>query len=365
MNFIDLKRQYHEYKTEIDKKIADVIDNTRFIMGKELKDLEAELAAYVGAKHGIGVASGTDALLVPLASYGVGPGDEVITTPFTFIATVEVISFLGATPVFVDIDPDDYNIDISKIESKITKKTKGIIPVSLYGQTPDLDKINAIAKKHGIFVLEDGAQSFGAIYKGKKSCGLTDVAGTSFYPSKPLGCYGDGGMIFTSDDALAEKMRMIMNHGSSQNYVHKYVGINARMDTVQAAVLLAKFAHFENECDTRMRLGARYTELLSGGKVITPKVSSTTGRHVYAQYSIRVKNRDGLKEALAKDSIPTAVHYPKPIHLQEAYQSLGHQAGDFPVSEQVSNEIISLPMHPFLTDDEQKLVAGKILGAVS
>ncbi|OHD55332.1 MAG: aminotransferase DegT [Spirochaetes bacterium GWF1_49_6] len=365
MNFIDLKRQYQEYKTEIDKRIADVIDNTRFIMGKELKDLEAELAAYAGAKHGIGVASGTDALLVPLAAYGVGPGDEVITTPFTFIATVEVISFLGATPVFVDIDSDDYNIDISKIESKITKKTKGIIPVSLYGQTPDLDKISAIGKKHGIFVLEDGAQSFGAVYKGRKSCGLTDVAGTSFYPSKPLGCYGDGGMIFTSDDALAEKMRMIMNHGSSQNYVHKYVGINARMDTLQAAVLLVKFAHFEKECDTRMRLGSRYTELLSGGKVITPKVSSTTDRHVYAQYSIRVKNRDALKEALAKESIPTAVHYPKPIHLQEAYQSLGHKTGDFPVSEQVSNEIISLPMHPFLTDGEQKLVAEKILGAVS
>ena len=232
MNFIDLKRQYHEYKAEIDAKIADVIENTRFIMGKECKELESELASYVGVKHAIGVSSGTDALIVPLAAMGVGPGDEVITTPFTFIATVEVISFLGATPVFVDINPDDYNIDIDRIEKKITKKTKGIIPVSLYGQAPDLDKINAIAKKHGLWVMEDAAQSFGAVYRGKKSCGLTDVSATSFYPAKPLGCFGDGGMTFTNDDALAEKMRMIMNHGSSKTYEHKYIGINARFDNI-------------------------------------------------------------------------------------------------------------------------------------
>ncbi|OHD54487.1 MAG: aminotransferase DegT [Spirochaetes bacterium GWF1_51_8] len=360
MNFIDLKRQYHEYKAEIDAKIADVIENTRFIMGKECKELESELASYVGVKHAIGVSSGTDALIVPLAAMGVGPGDEVITTPFTFIATVEVISFLGATPVFVDINPDDYNIDIDRIEKKITKKTKGIIPVSLYGQAPDLDKINAIAKKHGLWVMEDAAQSFGAVYRGKKSCGLTDVSATSFYPAKPLGCFGDGGMTFTNDDALAEKMRMIMNHGSSKTYEHKYIGINARLDNIQAAILLVKFAHFEKECEIRAKLGARYNELLAGSKAVTPKTSSFTGRHVYAQYSICMKNRDAVKEHLTKKEIPTAIHYPKPIHLQEAYHFLGHKPGDFPMSEKCSREIMSLPMHPFLTDDEQKQIAAAV-----
>ena len=350
MNFIDLKAQYVQYKQEIDKAISEVIENSRFIMSKELREIEQKLAEYTGVKQGIAVASGTDALLIPLYAYGIGAGDEVITTPFTFVATAEVISFLGAKPVFLDINEDDYNIDIDKIEASITKKTKAIIPVSLYGQTPDLDRINTIAKKAGIKVIEDGCQSFGSIYKGKKSCGLTDVGATSFYPSKPLGCYGDGGMVFTNDEELAAKMRRILNHGQKESYIHQDIGINGRFDNIQAAVLLAKLPHLEDELNARERIGKTYTSLFAGSKVITPKVSSTTDRHVYAQYSIRVKNREKVIAFLKEKGIPTAVHYPMPLHLQQAYQPLGYKKGDLPVCEKISQEIMSLPMHPFLDD---------------
>ena len=361
MNFIDLKMQYQLYKSDIDTRIQAVIENTRFIKGLELKELEAKLAEYVGVKHAVGCGSGTDALLVPLLAYGIKPGDEIITTPFTFIATAEVISFIGAVPVFTDIDEKNYNIDISQIEKKITKKTKGIIPVSLYGQVPDMDQINAIAKKHNLFVIEDGAQSFGAVYKGRKSCGLSDVGATSYYPSKPLGCYGDGGMMFLNDDELAAKLRSIIDHGQVKNYEHKYIGFNFRMDTIQAAVLLAKFTHFEEEAEKRSAIGKRYTKLFTGTSVVPPMMESHTSRCVYAQYSIRVKNRTEVIEHLKANGIPSAVHYPIPIHLQEAYTYLGYKKGGFPVSEKISEEIMSLPMHPFLTEVQQDEVVGRVL----
>ena len=359
MEFIDLKRQYSLYKEEIDSRIQKVIESASFIMGKELKELETKLADYVGVKHAIGCASGTDALLLPLMAYGVGEGDEIITTPFTFIATAEVISFLKAKPVFVDIDEKNYNIDVREIEKKITSRTKGIIPVSLYGQPADMDEINKIAKKHNLFVIEDGCQSFGAIYKGRKSCGLSDVGATSFFPSKPLGCYGDGGMVFTDNDELAEKMRSLLNHGQVARYVHHYVGLNMRLDNLQAAILLSKFEHFEKEANLRHEIGFKYNELLKDS-VIIPHIESYTDRCVFAQYSIRVKNREEVIKKLSDASIPTAVHYPIPIHLQKAYSYLGYKEGDFPVSERVSKEIMSIPMHPFLTDEDLKFITDNV-----
>lgn len=360
MDFIDLKRQYREYKDELTPLFDDILQNARFILGKEIKELEDKLADFVGVSHAIGLSSGTGALIAALLGLDIGAGDEVITTPYTFIATAEVISFIGAKPVFIDIDDTNYNIDISAIEAKITPKTKAIMPISLYGQTPDMDKINAIAKKHGIAVIEDGCQSFGAIYKGKLSGNISDIGTTSFFPSKPLGCYGDGGMVFTNNDELATKMRQIANHGQAERYVHKYIGFNGRLDTLQAAVLLVKFAHFDDEVKARAKIGANYSALLADAPVITPKVMDYTDRHVYAQYSIRVNNRDEIQAHLKESNIPTAVHYAVPIHLQEAYAMYGYAKGDFPVSEKVANEIMSLPMHAFLTEAEQETVVGKI-----
>jgi UDP-2-acetamido-2-deoxy-ribo-hexuluronate aminotransferase len=360
MDFIDLKRQYRMYKDELSPLLSDIMENARFILGKEVGELETKLAGYVNSKHAIGMSSGTDALLVALLAAGVKPGDEVITVPFTFIATAEVISFIGAKPVFVDISDDDYNIDIASIEAKITSRTKAIIPVSLYGQSPDMDKLNEIAEKHNIFVLEDACQSFGAIYKGRKSANLSDAAAISFFPSKPLGCYGDGGMVFTNDDELALRIRQIANHGQTERYIHKYIGINGRLDTMQAAVLLVKFAHFEEEARLRFEAGKRYNELLKDAPVISPKIMDYTDRHIFAQYSIRVNNRDEVQSYLRDKGIPTAVHYAIPIHLQEAYSELGHKKGGFPVCERVAGEIMSLPMHPFITPEEQKTVADAI-----
>lgn len=365
MNFIDLRSQYLQYKDEIDRKIQENIDNCTFINSKDVKALEEELAAYTGVKYAVGCASGTDALLLPLLAYGIEPGDEVITTPFTFIATAEVIAFIKAKPVLVDIDVKNYNIDPALIESKITSKTKAIMPVSLFGQAADMDAINTIAAKHGLKVIEDAAQSFGAIYKGKKSCGLSDVGATSFYPSKPLGCYGDGGMVFTNSSETAEKMRWYANHGQTQTYVHKVIGQNFRLDSIQAGVLRAKFPHFESEAEKRFALGKKYNSLLASPGITTPHLESYTGRSVFAQYSVRVKNRARVIQYLKDNGIPTAIHYAVPVHLQEAYSYLGHKKGDFPVSETVADEIMSLPMHPFLTDEQQTLVAQKLKEAVA
>lgn len=363
MDFIDLKTQYKAYQSEIDPLLADVIQNARFIMGPELKELELEMSAYTGVSHAIGCSSGTDALYLSLLALGVQPGDEIITTPFTFIATVEVISLVGATPVFVDIS-EDYNLNIDQIESKITPKTKGIIPVSLFGQVPDMDRINAIAEKHNLFVLEDAAQSFGATYKDRKSCNLTRIAATSFFPAKPLGCFGDGGMVYTSDDELAKTVRVLLNHGQTARYIHEQVGMNARLDNLQAAVLKVKLAHFEDEIEARQEVAKRYADLLSPLEVILPKIQPFTGRSVYAQYSIRVKNRDEVAELVKQQNVPVAIHYPIPVHLQKAYAELGYQKGDLPVAEKIASEIMSLPMHPFLKEKDQATIAAALKNAI-
>ena len=360
LNFIDLKRQYLQYQSEIDREISEVLDTTQFIMGSKVAELERMLADYVGVRYGIGVSSGTDALLLALMAYEVKPGDEILCPPFTFVATAEVVSLLGARPVFVDIDEKTYNINPSLIENKITNQTRGIIPVSLYGQVADMDQIRSVAQKHGLFVIEDGCQSLGATYKGKKSCGLPDIGTTSFFPSKPLGCYGDGGMVFTDDEAIAKRIQGLRNHGQERRYQHKYIGINGRLDTIQAAVLIAKFRHLEEEIKLREIKGAYYTEGLKD-VVVTPYIEGHN-TSVYAQYSIRTDRRDDLSDYLNNKGIPTAIHYPVPLHLQEAFDYLGCKEGDFPVSERVSKEIISLPMSPFITQDEQDYVIEMVRG---
>lgn len=361
INFIDLQAQYRAYKEEIDHEVLEVFSSAQFIGGEKLNKLENSLAEYTGAKHAIGCSSGTDALLLALMALDIRAGDEVITTPFTFIATAEVIAFLGAKSVFVDIDSQTYNIDPAKIEDAITERTKVIIPVSLYGQCADMDAINAIAKKYKLTVIEDACQSFGAEYNGKKSCNLSTIGCTSFFPSKPLGAYGDGGAIFTSDDELATKMRMLLNHGQNERYKHKYIGINGRLDAVQAAILNVKLKHFDEEVVAREEIGSRYSDLLEDAAVITPKIveGSTS---VYAQYSIRVQDREAMVEKLSAQGIPTAVHYPVPLHLQEAFKGLGYRVGDFPISEEVAEQIMSLPMSPYLTEDQQDFIVQAIKG---
>ncbi len=362
MEFIDLKRQYREYQSEIDARMRQTLAAGQFIMGPEIAELEVLLAGYVGAKHCITVASGTDSLEIILRALGIGPGDEVITVPFTWISTAEVVALVGAKPVFVDIAAADFNIDAARIEAAITPRTKAILPVSLFGQMPDYDRINAIAARHGIPVIEDGAQSFGAARNGRRSCGVTLVASTSFFPAKPLGCYGDGGAIFTSDDALAEKMRAIRTHGGHRHH-HPLLGMNGRFDTLQAAVLLAKWPHFDWEVKQRGTIGARYTELLRGTVGVPEVMPGNT--HVYAQYTIRVRDRDRLGAQLKSAGIPTAVYYPKCLHEQPVFASLGYRPGDFPVAEQAAREVISLPMHPFLSEAEQDAVVAAVKTATA
>ncbi len=361
INFIDLQAQYQEYKAEIDKEVGEVFASAGFIGGPKLDSLEKNLATYTGVKHAIGCSSGTDALLLALMALDIKAGDEIITTPFTFIATAEVIAFLGAKPVFVDIDEKTYNIDPSKIEALITKNTKAIMPVSLYGQCADMDALNAIANKHNLVVIEDACQSFGAEYKGKKSCALSTIGCTSFFPSKPLGAYGDGGAIFTDDDELASKMRMLLNHGQNERYKHRYIGINGRLDAVQAAILDVKLRHFDKEVKLRQEIGQRYSALLADADVITPFIEDER-TSVYAQYSVRAKDRASMVAKLSEQAIPTAVHYPMPLHLQEAFIYLGYKAGDFPISERVSEEIMSLPMSPYLTNEQQDFIVNAIKG---
>jgi len=353
--FIDLKKQYQSYKNEINSEISQVLESCQFIGGEKIAKLEDELCKFTGSKHAIACSSGTDALLLSLMAIDIKPGDEVITTPFTFIATAEVISFLGATPVFVDIDEKSYNIDPSKIEEKITSNTKAIIPVSLYGQPCDMDEINQIAKKHSLKVIEDAAQSFGATYKDRKSCNLSDIGCTSFFPSKPLGCYGDGGAIFTNDDDLASKLRMLLNHGQNERYKHKYIGINGRLDAIQAAVLLVKLKYFDKDVEDRAKIGKRYSNLLKSDSIITPYIKEDR-TSVYAQYSIRTPIRESIIEKLNQNGVPTAIHYPMPLHLQECFKYLGYKEGDFEVSEKVSLEIMSLPMSPFLSEKDQDFI---------
>lgn len=366
MQFIDLKTQQYRIRPQLDERIKAVLAHGQYIMGPEVAELEAKLAAYVGVKHCLSVASGTDALLVALMALGVGAGDEVITTPFTFIATGEMIALLGATPVFIDIDPKAYNLDPTLIEAAITPKTKAIMPVSLYGQCADFDAINAIAAKNGIPVIEDGAQSFGATYKGRKSCGLSTIGCTSFFPSKPLGGYGDGGACFTDDDALATVMKQVRNHGQDRRYHHQIIGLNGRMDTLQAAILLVKFEIFADEVKARNRIGQRYTELfgqLDNSLIITPVIESFN-TSVYAQYTVQVEGREQIQEQLQAQGIPTAVHYPVPLHLQPAFAGLNQGVGSFPVSEAIAQRVMSLPMHPYLGDDEMELIVRTVSESV-
>ena len=358
MQFIDIKKQYQLYKEEINKAIHEVLEQGNFILGKQVRELEETLENYVGVKHCITVSSGTTSLMIALMALGIGPGDEVITVPFTWISTAEVISLLGATPVFVDIEPETYNIAIDQIESAITDKTKAIMPVSLFGQMPDYSVINTIANKHGLPVIEDGAQSFGATQKGWKSCGITTIGTTSFFPAKPFGCYGDGGAIFTNDDKLAEKMSAIRVHGSLEKHHHPLLGVNGRFDTIQAAVMLAKFPYFPEEVKARNRIGANYSELLKDCCVV-PKVQEGN-IHVYAQYTIRVPDRDNLAKQLKTQGIPTGIYYPKCLHEQPVFADLGYKNGSFPHAEKASKEVISLPMHPWLTEEEQVTIVQEI-----
>lgn len=362
IQFIDLKAQYQALKSSIDARIHKVLDHGQYIMGPEVAELERKLAEYTGARHCIAVASGTEALLIALMALDVKPGDEIITTPFTFVATAEVIALLGATPVFVDIEPDTCNIDASKIEAAITPRTRAIMPVSLYGQPADMDEINAIAARHGLTVIEDAAQSFGAEYKGEQSCNLSTIGCTSFFPSKPLGCYGDGGAIFTSDDHLARAMREIRVHGQERRYVHTRIGVGGRMDTLQCAVVLGKLERFEWEVEQRLRIGTRYNELFAG------KVSTVTQRpdrtSVFAQYTVFVENREQVQDKLKAIGVPTAVHYPIPLHRQSAYAALGRISGKVSSSEVMAGRVMSLPMSADLSRQEQEHIVQLVIEAL-
>jgi UDP-2-acetamido-2-deoxy-ribo-hexuluronate aminotransferase len=362
MEFIDLKTQYLRYQQEIEARMQAVLRHGHFIMGPEIAELEAKLAAYVGAPHCITVASGTDSLEIALRALGVGPGDEVVTVPFTWISTAEVILLVGATPVFVDIAPADFNIDVDRIEEAITPRTKVIMPVSLFGQMPDYDRIRAIAEKHGLAVIEDAAQSFGATRNGVRSCGVTSISSTSFFPAKPLGCYGDGGALFAFDDARADQMRSIRSHGGLRRHYHPLLGMNGRFDTLQAAILLAKLPHFDWEVARRNEIGARYTDLLRGVVGVPEVMPGNT--HVYAQYTIRTGDRDALGAKLKAAEIPTAVYYPKCLHEQPVFAACGNKLGDFPVAEKASREVISLPMHPFLSEAEQDAIVEAVKSAL-
>jgi UDP-2-acetamido-2-deoxy-ribo-hexuluronate aminotransferase len=394
MHFIDLAAQQRRIRKNIEAKFAAILDHGKYIMGPEVKELEDRLADYVGVKNAVGCASGTDALLMALMAYKVGPGDAVFTSPFTFIATAEVISLLGATPVFVDIDPQTYNIDPAKLELAIqaVKKNdasihplpqnhsvpnpqpsvlnpKGIIAVDIFGLPADYAKIEMIAEKEKLFVIEDAAQSFGGEINGGKACSFGHIACTSFFPAKPLGCYGDGGMCFTKDDGLSEIMQSVRVHGKGH---HKYdnirIGVNGRLDTLQAGILLAKFDIFAEEIELRQMVASRYTILLQSNADLQPPMIPSTYKSAWAQYSILAKDaaqRAALLDKLKEAQIPTAIYYPKPLHLQSAFAFLGYKNGDFPVSEDCSNRIFSLPMHPYLTEEAQEKIAEIMLQVTS
>lgn len=371
MEFVDLQAQRRRIQNQLDARIRAVLEHGRFILGPEVRELEERLAARIGARHCVSCASGTDALLMALLALGIRRGegdgpDEVITTPFTFFATGEMIALLGARPVFVDIEPVGYNLDAGKIEAAITPRTKAILPVSLYGQTAGMDAINAIAARHGLAVIEDAAQSFGAVYRGKHSGNLSTVGCTSFFPSKPLGCYGDGGACFTNDDALAGAMRELRNHGQSERYRHTRIGINGRLDTLQAAVLLAKLEIFDEELTARSEIAGRYTALLKSA-VRTPQVLPER-TSVWAQYTIEVDEREAVEAALHAAEIPTAVHYPIPLHRQPVFaklsQSMGWSRGSFPHAERAAERVLSLPMHPYLEAAQVERIAEEIKKAV-
>jgi UDP-2-acetamido-2-deoxy-ribo-hexuluronate aminotransferase len=367
MEFIDLKTQYQHLKADIDAGIQRVLDHGQYILGPEVAELEEKLVAYTGSKYCITVANGTDALQIAQMALGIGPGDEVITPGFTYIATAETVALLGAKPVYVDIDPRTYNLAPALLEAAITPRTKAIVPVSLYGQCADFDAINAIAVKHGIPVIEDAAQSFGATYKGRKSCNLSTIACASFFPSKPLGCYGDGGAIFTNDDELAKVMRQIARHGQDRRYHHIRVGVNSRLDTIQAAILLPKLGVLDEELAQRQRVANTYNALLRGSEpllanetnrgasqaIVTPHLEPHN-TSAWAQYTVQVQNREAVQERLKQAGIPTAVHYPIPLNKQPAVADAEVQ---LPAGDAVSQRVMSLPMHPYLDEGSIQRIA--------
>jgi len=359
--FVDLAAQQQRLKAEIDAGVASVLAHGKYILGPEVDELEEKLAAYVGVKHCITCANGTDALQVALMALGVGPGDEVITPDFSYIATAEAAAVLGAKPVYVDIDPTTYLMDPGELEAAITPETKAIIPVSLYGQCADFDAINAVAASHGIPVIEDGAQSFGGTYRGRKSCGLSTIGTTSFFPSKPLGCYGDGGAMFTDDDELAVQLRRIARHGQDRRYHHVRVGLNSRLDTLQAAILLPKLAILDEEIDARDRIADAYTAGLSTSNSITCPTILEHNRCAWAQYTLRVPDRTAMQAALKDLGVPTAVHYPMPLSQQPAVADPSSQKAH---SAQAANEVMSLPMHPYLKQSQIEQVIAAVAKAV-
>ena len=360
MQFIDLKSRHQLIGDKINARIQKVMEHGQFILGPEVREVEEKLAQYTDSKHCVTVSSGTDSLLIGLMALGVGAGDEVITVPYTWISTAEVISLLGAKPVFLDIRPDTWNMDETLLDAAITDKTKAIMPVSIYGQCPDMDAINRIAKKYNLPVIEDAAQSFGATYKGKKSCNLSTIGSTSFFPSKPLGCYGDGGALFTNDDELAEKFRWIRVHGQERKHHHPILGINGRMDTIQAAILLEILDVFPDEVKKREQLGKTYSEGLAHLEGLeTPRIKEYNAS-VYAQYTILSKHREEIQKSLKEKDIPSVFYYSVPLHLQPVFNHLGYQAGNFPVAEQMANQCLSLPMSPYLTQEDQSKVIDAI-----
>jgi len=360
---VDLKAQYHSLKEEMDKAIWGVLESTRFILGEEGKGLEEEISAFCNAKFAVGVSSGTDALLLSLIASGIEAGDEVITVPFTFFATTEVISQLSAKPVFVDIDPRTFNIDASLIKEKISNRTRAIIPVHLFGQTADMDPIWDLAKEIGLIVIEDAAQAIGAEYRGGRvgSYGdKTDAVCLSFFPSKTLGAYGDAGMVVTDKEDLAEKVMMLRTHGSTSKYYYSWIGYNSRLDELQAAILRVKLKRLDEWIKARRRSAHLYNELLAEvEKVVTP-IELSGNKHIYNYYTIRAEGRDELRDYLKSKEIATAIYYPLPLHLQEVYKSLGYKEGDFPVAERAAKEVLSLPMYPELTEEQIKFVADSI-----
>ncbi len=356
MKFIDLKSRHQLIGDKINARIQEVMEHGQFILGQEVRELEQKLSEYTGSKHCVTVSSGTDSLLIALMALGVGAGDEVITVPYTWISTAEVIALLGAKPVFVDIRPDSWNMDSALLEATITDKTKAIMPVSIYGQCPDIDAINKIAHKYNLPVIEDAAQSFGATYKDKKSCNLSTIGSTSFFPSKPLGCYGDGGALFTNDDELAEKFRWIRVHGQERKHHHPILGVNGRFDTIQAAILLEILEVFPDEVIKRQNLGHTYSTALMDVESLTTPWIGEHNTSVYAQYTILAEQREEIQNFLKEKDIPSVSYYSVPLHLQPVFKTLNHKEGDFPVAEKVANQCLSLPMSSYLSWEDQTKV---------
>jgi UDP-2-acetamido-2-deoxy-ribo-hexuluronate aminotransferase len=358
IDFANLQYQYQKYKIDIDKKIQSILNKSNYILGEEVEELEQKLSEFTGSKYSICCSSGTDALLLSLMALNIKAGDEIITTTFTWISTAETIALLKAKPVFVDIEPDTFNIDANLIENVITKKTKAIMVVSLFGQPADMDYIQSIASKYNLKVIIDGAQSFGSTYKNKLDSNLGDISITSFFPSKPLGCYGDGGAVFTNNYEYSKKIKMLRVHGQTKRNHHKYVGIGGRLDTIQGAVLLAKLPHLSKELLNRQKVANHYSKALS--EILRIPIIKPERTSVWAQYTIKITNRNILQKKLKKHGIPTSIFYPVPLHLQECFKYLNYKKGDFKISEKISKEVLSLPMNPFLTKDQINYITSKI-----